>query len=1004
MTVKEKILARLPITTAEKNLEIDILTSVPFGLIANKENELKTLSSLLTAGAINDQQYSDQSKILEKELLELKDYLKVVQSIIPSDITPPVENKAVIEVTGIDFGNIILNTETILPLTIKNTGNIDLVITGYTGFGKNISYDILSPVSWPDITSDIPLTIKPNETKSFDVKFSPTGLYPISATIRFVSNTKGGSNVASIKGNALPVVDTGVGKILAKRKTGTFRILTLKNIREIFYSSKNNPDINSPYFDNETTKFRAALVADIWQCYTPVGEDKQVQKLLLSDVIISKGIGSFWYENCNDFLGGLRPTYQYYYDLDDSTDLENWSSVVKEQYDIQNNKIAPGISITNTLGLKNFNDSIMELKEEIEINQSYWGTFDSTKPNQTSCQRGNDTDRVYIQKVLSNQLTSKNGVKIYGGFSENRQRRSPNLINASIVDLNSDISGNYVRQLNVGFISKKSFGRLNCLQPRTGCFITSERQTIQTRPVGDEIVKLLSRPGLPERLPNDPCYRGFRTKYVRGYNWERRWEVELECISGNFTEYEWRESETEFFNRGTTFEVWEDVEFAGTEIGFSENCIPIDIAREQEPYVDMSDFNGCYELQTSKIFKKYADYKHPGERGYIKGPEVLSTQNYSGLGPGIKLNRKITKADCIDTPVKVFHPFHVGTDVIVGRDNLKSVGSFNKKQSPETYHTSSTQNELQKKYYYEIVDTSVCQNQKPISYFSVAYGNKNGSGSLYEGYETNDSPTRAIYSQARLLTLDSNETEFKFYTNGTLGTRGDIYVINFNRDSLSDRIDPGNFEINLKSLNPMSNNIMSFIDNSKDILESEFSNDYSFTSFDIVSGSLSNGIHDSGTGSIETNSNITTYGKVYPSLGIIIFDAEKLDNELDFSSGLTFNLNSDNSYKLFTSISGAAALGYDLKARASKNNKSNHYFVKVTAGSANYSNNPTMVDQNIVNNNIIRYNYFKYNPTTYITTVGLYNDAKELLAVAKLSKPILKTPNKDILIKIRLNW
>jgi hypothetical protein len=34
----------------------------------------------------------------------------------------------------------------------------------------------------------------------------------------------------------------------------------------------------------------------------------------------------------------------------------------------------------------------------------------------------------------------------------------------------------------------------------------------------------------------------------------------------------------------------------------------------------------------------------------------------------------------------------------------------------------------------------------------------------------------------------------------------------------------------------------------------------------------------------------------------------------------------------------------------------------------------------------------------------LYNDAEELLAVAKLSKPVKKTPETDILIKIRLNW
>ncbi len=54
--------------------------------------------------------------------------------------------------------------------------------------------------------------------------------------------------------------------------------------------------------------------------------------------------------------------------------------------------------------------------------------------------------------------------------------------------------------------------------------------------------------------------------------------------------------------------------------------------------------------------------------------------------------------------------------------------------------------------------------------------------------------------------------------------------------------------------------------------------------------------------------------------------------------------------------------------------------------------------------NFIKNEYFKLRPTTYITTVGLYNDANELLAVAKVSKPIMKTPDKDILIKIRLNW
>jgi hypothetical protein len=189
------------------------------------------------------------------------------------------------------------------------------------------------------------------------------------------------------------------------------------------------------------------------------------------------------------------------------------------------------------------------------------------------------------------------------------------------------------------------------------------------------------------------------------------------------------------------------------------------------------------------------------------------------------------------------------------------------------------------------------------------------------------------------------------------------------------------------------------------LLETQFSNEQNYTSFDIVSGSLINGIHDSGTGSITSNPNLTTYGKVYPNLGFVVFDALKLDNELGFNTNVSSDVDGNNSYKMFTAISGAAAMNYPMKARSSTTKKSNYYFIRVNAASSNYTNNPTMIDLNTDGKGgIIRNEYFKHRPMTYITTVGLYNDANELLAVAKLSKPIMKTHDKDILIKIRLNW
>ena len=80
--------------------------------------------------------------------------------------------------------------------------------------------------------------------------------------------------------------------------------------------------------------------------------------------------------------------------------------------------------------------------------------------------------------------------------------------------------------------------------------------------------------------------------------------------------------------------------------------------------------------------------------------------------------------------------------------------------------------------------------------------------------------------------------------------------------------------------------------------------------------------------------------------------------------------------------------------------------MRVSPPNANYSNNPTFVSSssNPVEQGKLLNSCFQKEPVTYVTSVGLYNDKRELLAIAKLSKPIKKTSDDDLLIKIRLNW
>jgi len=135
-------------------------------------------------------------------------------------------------------------------------------------------------------------------------------------------------------------------------------------------------------------------------------------------------------------------------------------------------------------------------------------------------------------------------------------------------------------------------------------------------------------------------------------------------------------------------------------------------------------------------------------------------------------------------------------------------------------------------------------------------------------------------------------------------------------------------------------------------------------------------------------------------------DAKKLNEELSFNSVTGSNIAGDNAFKLYKSIVGASDLNYPMKARNINNKTTNHYFIRVSANMANYSNNPTFVLENPTNQTtgLIRYDCFKNDPITFITTIGLYNNSRELLAIAKLSKPLMKTPNVDLLIKIRLHW
>ena len=79
-------------------------------------------------------------------------------------------------------------------------------------------------------------------------------------------------------------------------------------------------------------------------------------------------------------------------------------------------------------------------------------------------------------------------------------------------------------------------------------------------------------------------------------------------------------------------------------------------------------------------------------------------------------------------------------------------------------------------------------------------------------------------------------------------------------------------------------------------------------------------------------------------------------------------------------------------------------FCRATADEFNYSSNPTYVDSSNRIRVIQQGQEATQRSFSFITTVGLYDSNDNLLAVAKLSRPIEKNNEKDLTIRVRLDF
>ena len=129
----------------------------------------------------------------------------------------------------------------------------------------------------------------------------------------------------------------------------------------------------------------------------------------------------------------------------------------------------------------------------------------------------------------------------------------------------------------------------------------------------------------------------------------------------------------------------------------------------------------------------------------------------------------------------------------------------------------------------------------------------------------------------------------------------------------------------------------------------------------------------------------------------ILINPAAVSQSINLSPSRSNNSDGLNNTKLFTAISGGASFTLNSQATLT----SDYVFVRARNSEFNYSENPSFIAGSTGE---VIYDNFINAPQVYLTTIGMYNDSNELIAVAKMSRPLLKDFTKEALVRVKLDF
>lgn len=329
-------------------------------------------------------------------------------------------------------------------------------------------------------------------------------------------------------------------------------------------------------------------------------------------------------------------------------------------------------------------------------------------------------------------------------------------------------------------------------------------------------------------------------------------------------------------------------------------------------------------------------------------------------------------------------------DIVISSDSITGPAWSTGNPLLTTFFTSSIQRVGSSGDYYIDVYQSDPASSPNTSFtqFAVAYCDDKGSGSRnFNDAVPGRTPTLSNFGQYRTLVLEDENSQFVFGDNTNQVTASNFYAISIDRARYKESIFPG-FNLHLSTSAGLG--LIHLTDNSADTSVNTFLG--STRVFQVVSGS--NGSAYDSTGFVD---NSGSYGLFLPDLGTILLNPSALSQSLHLNTSRSNDISGENEDRLFDAIK----LGENFSLNSQETISSDFVFVRLRNSEFNYSENPSFISGSTGE---LIYNNFINQPQVFVTTVGMYNDSNELLAVAKLSRPLLKDFTKEALIRVKLDF